>query len=236
MNSARRTSNARLRRPAPIALLVLIVLAFLAARGPLRTQLWPESTRAPHGATPVAEHEARAQDVIVAVSDGDTVVGRTYGKIRLLGLDTPEREQPLYDEARTALARLVEGKKIELLFDRERKDKYGRTLAHILVPDGDKKTIAAEELLRAGLASVYIVQPDMLFIERFKAAQKEAVTARRGLWSLPVDSPEAYYIVSSAKFHRPTCRFAAQIPSPRKATDRRALLAEGKSPCRECRP
>lgn len=226
----------RLRRPAPIALLILIVLAFLAARGPLRARLWPEPTPAPHGATPAAERDARAEDVIVAVSDGDTVVGRAHGKIRLLGLDTPEREQPLHDEARAALARLVEGKKVELLFDRQRKDRYERTLAHVLVPEGDKKTIAAEELLRAGLASVYIVQPDMLFVERFKAAQKEAVTARRGLWSLPVASPEAYYVVSSTKFHRPTCRFAAQIPSPRKSTDRRALLAEGKSPCRECRP
>lgn len=226
----------RIRRPAPVAILILLVLAFLAWRGPVHTTLWPEPQRAPRAATAAAENESRADDDIVEIVDGDTVVGNTHGRIRILGIDTPELEQPLHDEASAVLARLLARKRVELLFDRQRKDRYNRTLAHVLVPAGDKKIIAGEELLRAGLASVYIIQPNVLFADRFKAAQKEAVTSRRGLWSLPVAAPEAYYVAGAAKFHRPTCRFAAQIPSPRKATDRLKLLAEGKSPCRECRP
>jgi micrococcal nuclease len=219
-----------LRRPSLGALIIFLVIVFAAARGPLRTTLWPGGP----DAAPV--REPRAEDRIVQIVDGDTVIGAVHGTIRVLSIDTPESGRPLFDEATAALAHLVGGKQVELLFDVETVDRYGRALAHVLVADGDARLLAGEELVRRGLASVFIIPPNMLFAERLKAAQKEAVLNDRGLWALPPPAPEPYYIVGAYKFHRPSCVHAAQIPNPRRQKDRKAILAEGKSPCRNCAP
>ncbi|NMD35193.1 MAG: hypothetical protein GYA73_04850 [Planctomycetes bacterium] len=219
-----------LRRPSLGAVVIFLIIVFAAARGPLRKTLW----RAGPGAAPL--REARAQDRIVHVVDGDTIVGAAHGTIRVLSIDTPEAGQPLFAEAAAALAQLVAGKQVELLFDVETVDRYGRALAHVLVADGAERRLAGEELVRRGLASVFIIPPNLLFAERLKAAQKEAVLNDRGLWALPPPAPEPYYVVGAYKFHRPSCAHAAQIPNPRMQKDRKAILAQGKSPCRACLP
>ncbi len=220
----------RLRRPSLGAFIILLVLVFAAARGPLRTALWPA---APDAAPAQA---VQAVDRIVDVIDGDTIVGAVSGTIRVLSIDTPESGQPLFAEATAALAHLVAGKSVELLFDQETEDRYGRTLAHVIVSDGGSRLLAGEELLRRGLASVFIIPPNLLFAERMKSAQKDAVMNDRGLWALPPPAPEPYYVVGAYKFHRPSCVHAAQIPNPRTQKDRKAILAAGKSPCRNCAP
>jgi len=64
------------------------------------------------------------------VIDGDTIVSNGTS-IRLLGINTPEREEFLYAEAKTFLESLILNKQVVLEFVGERQDKYFRTLAYI---------------------------------------------------------------------------------------------------------
>ena len=229
-------SRSRLRRPTIFAVGILLALAAAVIRGPIRRAL----RRAP----PANRHQDEASPSvrITTVIDGDTVVTDAGVTIRLIGIDAPEMNTPYANRARRALAALVLEKTVELRFDQERRDKYGRTLAHILLPgpaptpDVDELLVAAR-LLRQGLAVYYRVGggTQHSFESVMIRAQGEAVDASRGLWSLPVKS-ETPYVTSRNRFHRPSCPHTRDIPRPGRSTDRKALLKSGKSPCRACRP
>lgn len=96
---------------------------------------------------------------VVRVIDGDTVEIITEGKteiVRLLGMDAPEVRREGGEDAwgiaaREALRGLLDGAVVELSFDEERQDAYGRTLAYLALRGHDVQA----ELLRRGLASVY---------------------------------------------------------------------------------
>lgn len=96
------------------------------------------------------------------VFDGDTVLvwlNRREEKVRLLGIDTPEKNGP-YTKAEflgaTASDRTCElalAKKVTLIFGGDRlRDRYGRLLAYVILPDGKSLN---EILLQEGLARAY---------------------------------------------------------------------------------
>lgn len=78
---------------------------------------------------------------IYKVIDGDTFY-TVDDKIRIAGIDTPERGEPGYKEARDALAKLLSGSKV-VVVEPIAKDRYARTVAKVYV---DGKNVA--ELLR----------------------------------------------------------------------------------------
>ncbi|GAB4343149.1 MAG: hypothetical protein Kow0099_21320 [Candidatus Abyssubacteria bacterium] len=94
------------------------------------------------------------------VIDGDTIVvklsGGNEGKVRYIGIDTPETKHPnkgvqYYGrEATEANTRLVDGKEVELETDVQRWDRYGRLLAYVYVGD----VFVNERLVRDGFARV----------------------------------------------------------------------------------
>ena len=75
--------------------------------------------------------------------------------------------------------RLVEGKKVRLEFDVERRDKYNRLLAYIYLPDG---TFVNAEIVANGYASLMTIAPNVKHAELLRARYKEAREKRRGLW------------------------------------------------------
>ena len=86
------------------------------------------------------------------VFDGDSIRTNQIKKVRYLGLDTPERDEPYYDQAKDLNYRLVANKKGRLEICKKRPlDKHGRTLAYVFV-DGKSVT---QSLLAAGLARVF---------------------------------------------------------------------------------
>lgn len=126
---------------------------------------------------------------VVAVSDGDTVRildGRTESKVRLSGIDAPEKAQPFGAKSKAALAACAHGKPARVLWTK--KDRYGRIVGRLLVGDTD----CGLEQVRAGLAWHY---------KRFEREQSEAAReeyareemsareARLGLWSDPSPVP-----------------------------------------------
>jgi micrococcal nuclease len=114
---------------------------------------------------------------VVSVHDGDTVTVRTDDgqtlKVRLQGIDAPELRQPFGNRSRDELSALVKGKPVTLV--EHGRDKYGRTLANVMVDGVD----ANARQVATGMAWHY---------ERFDKspglarAQSTARAARRGLW------------------------------------------------------
>jgi endonuclease YncB( thermonuclease family) len=143
---------------------------------------------------------------VAAQYDGDTVRLADGRHVRLLGIDTPEMNyhhgapQPF---AERALARtrslLPQGSSVRLTRDREPRDRYGRELAHAFRPDG---TSVEETLLREGLAVSFILPPNVGLADCLLAAERDARSARRGLWALPTYSPQsAVSVVADGNYH-----------------------------------
>lgn len=119
------------------------------------------------------------------VIDGDTITVSGVGVVRLLGVDAPEKtgsyreSEPFGDAATTFMRRLLEGQVVRLEYDGPRKDKYNRTLAYVVLPDG---RTANEAIIRAGFAETYR-RFDFVKKPQFQAAEREARTAKRGMWA-----------------------------------------------------
>lgn len=130
---------------------------------------------------------------VADVYDGDTVHLDGGARLRLIGLDTPElgrdgaSDQPFAAAARDALRRRLAGDAtLQLRYDTEREDVYGRTLAHAFFADGDS---VAAWLLEQGLATLLVIPPDTWNVDCYASAEHRARAAKRGLWALPDHLP-----------------------------------------------
>ena len=118
------------------------------------------------------------------VVDGDTIIVEKIGKVRLIGVDTPETKHPkkpveyFGKEASAFTKRMVEGKKVRLEYDWQRKDKYRRTLAYVYLEDG---TFLNAEIIKQGYGYAYTKYP-FKYLEQFRKYEKEAREKRIGLW------------------------------------------------------
>jgi micrococcal nuclease len=115
---------------------------------------------------------------VARVLDGDTVVLESGERVRYLGINTPEAGQPFAAEATARNAALVRGRAVTLETDTEVRDQYGRLLAFVHV--GGISVSAT--LIREGLAHVLFIPPNGKHAEALLALQREAQTARRGIW------------------------------------------------------
>ncbi len=136
-----------------------------------------------------------AETVRVAqVLDGDSLRLTDGREIRLIGVTAPEYgkdgapDEPFAREARAALARLIQGGELQIEYDAERRDRYGRTLAHVLLSDGRS---VEEALLRDGLAFLIAEAPNLARLESYARAEVEARRAGRGVWGHPYYKPRA---------------------------------------------
>ncbi|WP_338668709.1 thermonuclease family protein [Pseudodesulfovibrio methanolicus] len=113
--------------------------------------------------------------------DGDSLRVDHAGEVlevRLIGVDAPEYRQEYSRKARDFSRRFCRGKTLRLEFDRERRDRYGRTLAYVYA-DG---RMLNEELVRAGLAVPLRIKPNTRYCDRIKQAEEEARREKRGFW------------------------------------------------------
>lgn len=102
---------------------------------------------------------------VVGVSDGDTITvidnTNTQFKIRLAGIDAPEKKQAFGQVSKKALSDLVFGKQVNVEYDKQ--DRYGRTIGKVLVNGTD----ANLEQVKQGLAWFYRkYQGDMVLDDR----------------------------------------------------------------------
>lgn len=114
---------------------------------------------------------------VVKIADGDTItvlVDKTQHKIRLEGIDAPERTQAFGTKAKQALADKVSGKEIKVVW--KKRDKYKRILGNIYL-DG---RWVNKEMVAEGWAWHY---RSLSSNQELAKAQTEAKDAKRGLWA-----------------------------------------------------
>jgi endonuclease YncB( thermonuclease family) len=121
---------------------------------------------------------------IVGVIDGDTVdlltSAKTLYRIRLSGIDAPEKGQPFGQVAKQALSNLVFNRQVVVAG--EKKDRYGRLVGKVLVAGLD----ANLQMVRRGLAwhfKKYEQEQSPEDRQRYSDAERDARAAHRGLWS-----------------------------------------------------
>lgn len=137
----------------------------------------PESI-APNGET--EKHDGK----VVAISDGDTFRLLTNEKqtvrVRLHGIDAPEKGQDFSTQSRQVLSELIFGKEVRL--DQKDKDQYGRVVAVVYI-DGLNVN---EEMLRRGMVWHYKAYDQS---EAWANLEQKARSAKTGLWQQPAPTP-----------------------------------------------
>jgi endonuclease YncB( thermonuclease family) len=123
---------------------------------------------------------------VVRVLDGDTLDARLADgretTVRLIGIDTPERDECGAAQATAALRQLLEGQAVVLVSDptQDAEDQFGRSLLYVDRSDGRD---AGEEMLRGGWAEVAVFDARFERLRRYREADSEAKTFGRGVWS-----------------------------------------------------
>jgi hypothetical protein len=118
--------------------------------------------------------------------DGDTIhvnINGTDETIRLLGMNTPEHNQPYYQEPKDYLINEIENKSVELLRDTTDTDRYQRKLRYIFYKD----SLVNVELVQQGLAPTFMLD-GLKYKDKFTNAEKFARDNNLNLWKKSADS------------------------------------------------
>jgi micrococcal nuclease len=120
--------------------------------------------------------------VVARVIDGDTVELATGERVRYLLVDTPEisgTPECYGAEAARFNRDLVEERAVELAYDVECEDRYGRLLAYVTIAGSDVSAL----LIERGYGCVLHIPPNGADrVDAYRALQAEARAAGRGLW------------------------------------------------------
>ncbi|MEH6583703.1 MAG: thermonuclease family protein [Halioglobus sp.] len=132
---------------------------------------------------------------VIGVKDGDTIkvldAQRVLHKVRLAGIDAPERDQPFGTESTKHLSSLLAGK--DVFVESSKLDQYGRILGKVWVqpmdcPSCGKTLNANHAQLLAGMAWWYRYYAEEQTPEdrgRYESAEDEARARKLGLWADP---------------------------------------------------
>lgn len=122
----------------------------------------------------------RADCLVSRIIDGDTFQCEGGSRVRLLIVDADEIGQSVYaDSAVLFLNRIIPvGSRVQLEFDVQTHDQYGRVLAYVHVAGA----FVNRELVRRGLAQVSVFPPNVRWVEVIRAAADTAQEERVGVW------------------------------------------------------
>jgi micrococcal nuclease len=197
---------------------------------------------------------------VVGVSDGDTISVMHEGKaerIRLSGIDCPEKVQAFGAKAKQFTSSMCFGKEVTVKV--LTKDRYGRTIGEVFLLDSKSLN---SEIVRSGYAWWY--RQYSPHDKKLEKLEKEAKGSRKGLWidKNPVPpwtfrrNPSAYTIgeykeipnshevnkshdqtlvyatKTGSKYHRASCRFLANRTMPMNPSTAKKRY----SPCNVCKP
>jgi micrococcal nuclease len=163
----------------------LLLAAVLCSVHPALAQSAPADVPGAPAALPDSGPVPPSSDLprcrVTWVVDGDTIECAGIGRVRLIGIDTPERGQvPFGAEATDALERiLARAARITLELDLDQRDRYGRLLAYVWAD----RRMANWLMARSGYALQLTYAPNVRYVERFSEAVSAARNEGRGLWA-----------------------------------------------------
>jgi len=190
---------------------------------------------------------AEVREVRVAwVPDGDTLILDNREVVRLKGIDAPETGyngepgQYFAREAAERLEELVMDRSLTMKTGQVSEDRYGRTLAYVYLPSGEKINVL---LVEEGLA-FYYPHPDQdeAFSGRIYRAQQRAVDQGLGFWpEVLAQEPKVEGWPGnkrSRRFHHPDCGYGQRIAdhNMRMFSSLGEAFYAGFAPCRRCTP
>lgn len=115
------------------------------------------------------------EEVFVSrIIDGDTVELSDSRKVRMLGINTPEKGRFMSSES-IAFTKLMENQTAILEYKEE--DRYGRVLGYLFFKGNNMN----EELVSRGLAHLYYYEKD-IYYETLKRAEETARNGKKGIW------------------------------------------------------
>jgi len=176
------------------------------------------------------------------VVDGDTILLNNHRLVRYIGINAPEtahgdkRAEPFGDAARKYHLDLLANKRVFLAYDREKTDRYGRTLAYVYTHD---KELINRRLLEQGWAYCLYKKPNIRYHQSFLMAQRYAMQHQKGMWrGWKVRKQVILGNKRSRRFHRQN-----RPPGHNIARSNRIFFSsiweafwEGYAPCRHCFP
>ena len=121
---------------------------------------------------------------VVSVADGDTITvldaAKVQHKIRLAGIDAPEKKQPFGNRSKESLSELVFSKTVTV--ETDKRDRYGREVGKVLVDGLDANLV---QVLQGFAWHYKAYEREQPLIDRkaYADAETEAKAARRGLWA-----------------------------------------------------
>jgi micrococcal nuclease len=122
------------------------------------------------------------QALVIDVQDGDSLlvdIGGREERVRLIGVNAPERDECFGPAAAAGLREMVAGAKVDIATDVESRDQYGRLLGYVYL-DG---TLVNEELARRGFVLARAFEPNTALQDRIDDASQEARSDQQGMWS-----------------------------------------------------
>jgi endonuclease YncB( thermonuclease family) len=162
----------------------------------------------PHGST-----SSRTDSVLVGkvvrVIDGDTVEvldsSMNVHRVRLKGIDAPERGQAFYQVAKENLDDIAINREVTITWNKV--DKWNRIIGKVLL---DRRDVCLEQV-RAGLAwhfKKYQNEQSEEDRQLYESAEKEARSSRRGLWH--DDSPTAPWMKRDRQLNEASTRISSR--------------------------
>jgi micrococcal nuclease len=170
----------RLPRRPTAALLVALIAAVAVLYGQRDREAGSEPGR------PTAPRDAKSARV-ERVVDGDTIRLAGVGPVRLIGVDTPEtyggRVECFGPEATRYVSGLLpRGARVRYTVGEEPRDRYGRLLVYLYMPDG---AALNHVLVTAGYARTLTIPPNDRYARVFERAERGARLGKSGMWARP---------------------------------------------------
>ena len=124
---------------------------------------------------------------VAQVYDGDTLKLMDGRKLRLIGINTPERghdgkqDEPYYLEARNLLKKIIQQNhdQIKIVFGIDKYDRHKRILADIFTMNNENITAT---LIKKGMGFAIAISPNVQLLDCYQQAEQEAQKTKRGIW------------------------------------------------------
>ena len=176
------------------------------------------------------------------ISDGDTIVLEGGERVRYNGINAPEiahedhgkGAEPYGNVAKKLNIKLLKDKKVRLEFDSKRRDRYGRLLAYVFLPDDKFVNV---ELVRNGVAYFLAGTVNKRYGKLLLRAQRGAMSDGKGMWRDLIRNGQRYIgNRRSKRFHLKTCPFAKKIKEQNRIyfTNRWDAFWAGYAPAKRC--